>query len=120
MTRRKNPKEKIPPLSPSEAAELSRIVDSAALHYTGNVDELWGAVGMLMLGRLYGWRVLYIVHSKRTIKKYEEILGITVREFFRETGPLTERSRGYMVAQALGNFWRVVSGDLKVERRRDL
>lgn len=33
-----------------------------------------------MVGFHFGWKVLYLVHSKRTIKKYEAMLGIKVTE----------------------------------------
>ena len=50
----------------------------------------------------------------------EEILGISVREFFPEEGPIAMRSLGYSIATELGNFWKVLSGDIPVEDRREL
>jgi hypothetical protein len=109
-----------PPLAASEAKRLSDLVDDAVRRFRGNVDELEAAIGMLMIGRHVGWRVLLVIHSKRTIKKYEEILGISVREEFPEEGPDWDRSIGYRLAKTLSNFWKVVSGEEKVEDRRVL
>ena len=120
MTRSKTPEEILPPVSRDEALALVNLAEEAMLRYEGGADELQSALGMLIMGRRYGWRVLVLIHNKRTIRKYEEILGIDVREFFPPTGPLTRRSIGYKLTEALGNFWKAVSGDLKVEGRREL
>jgi hypothetical protein len=105
---------------PERAEQLVRIANDALNRFSGTADELEKALGMLMLGDYMGWRVLVIIHNKRTIRKYEEILGISVREFFPEEGPVAMRSLGYSIATELGNFWKVVSGDISVEDRREL
>ena len=62
---------------------MSDLFDRAAANFTGGADELESAIGMYVLGRHFGWRVLYIIHSKKTVAKYEQILDIEVRkEFF--------------------------------------
>lgn len=103
-----------------ETADLERIEKEAIANFRGTVDELESALGMLRLGHHLGWRVLVLIHNKRTLKKYEEILEINVREFFPEEGPSAHRSIGYKFAKKLGNFWKAVSGDLKVEHRREI
>lgn len=110
----------VPPLSPEDAQKLSKIVDQAATEFSGQFDELESALGMLMVGRLVGWKVLVLIHNKRTIRNYEKILGINIREFFPETGPLSDKSIAYVVADKLGNFWKAVSGEFKIENRREL
>ena len=110
-----------PPALPIEDAEkLVRNIDLLAHKFEGQLDELESAVGMLMMGRLFGWKVLVLIHNKRTIRKYEEILGISVRDAFPEEGPLAYKSMGLDLAKKLGNFWKAVSGDVKVEHRREL
>lgn len=100
--------------------ELVRIAQVASHKFAGQIDELQKAIGMLMTGDLFGWRVLVLVHNKRTIRKYEEILGIEVKEFFPEEGPYTHRSIGYSVATKVGNFWKAVSGDIPIDNRREI
>lgn len=106
-----------PPLTPEEAQRMSEIFDQAVHNFRGTIDELESAMGLFVMGRHMGWKVLYIVHSKKTIKKYEEILGISVREEFPEEGPEAHRSMGYSIAKTFSNFWKVVSGEEKVDRR---
>lgn len=103
-------------LAPYDAAQVERfakIEREAFAKYTGTFDELEAAIGMLHLGMHLGWKPLVMIHNKRTIRKYEEILGIDIREEFPEEGPSAERSRGYRIAKRLGNFWKAVSGELK-------
>lgn len=106
------------------AEELQMIAREAFARFTGQFDELEAALGMLHLGDHTGWKPLVLIHNKRTIRKYEEILGIEIREFFPEEGPSAERSLGYKVAKKIGNFWKAVSGDIKSdelkEQRREI
>jgi hypothetical protein len=111
---------RIPPVSADEALALQDIVEKATRNFNGQFDELENALGMLMIGRLVGWKLLVFIHNKRTIRKYEEILGINVREAFPEEGPLAVKSPAYAVVKDLGNFWKAVSGSVKVEDRRAL
>lgn len=109
-----------PPLSAEDAKQISDVIDAAIRGFHGDVDELERAIGMYMLGRHIGWRPLVLIHNKRTIRKYEEILGISVREAFPEEGPDCDRSMGYKIAKKLSNFWKAVSGEEKIDNRREL
>ena len=77
------------------------------------IDELESALGMYMLARHFGWKVLYLVHSRKTIKKYEEILGIKLSDHFDPLGPDADRTNAKKVIDAVTNFWRLVSGEEK-------
>ena len=57
--------------------------------------------------------MLYFVHSKKTIRKYEEILGIKLSDSFDEFGKDAERTNAYKIIQTVSNFWKLVSGDEK-------
>lgn len=93
--------------------ELHEIERQAIANFTGQFDELEAALGMLHLGDHIGWKPLVLIHNKRTIRKYEDILGISIREFFPEEGPSAHRSMGYTIAKKIGNFWKAVSGEIK-------
>lgn len=101
---------------------MSDLFDRALSNFKGGADELESAIGMYVLGRHLGWKPLYIIHSKKTVAKYEQILGIDVRETFPEEGPAVERSHGYRVAKTFTNFWKVVSGEERIDRadRREM
>lgn len=111
---------RIPPMAEAEAGELVTRLDERASSFAGQYGELESAVGMQYLGRLFGWKVLMLVHNKRTIRKYEEILGIDIQKEFPAIGPLVSKSVGYSVVEKLGAFWKAVSGDVPVERKREI
>lgn len=107
-------------LSNEQKTNLERIEERSFIHFTGQLDELESAIGMLRMGHHLGWKVLYMIHSKKTIRKYEEILDIKVRELFPERGPSAGRSIGLRFAEGFSNFWKVVSGEVKIVNRREI
>lgn len=107
-------------ITPERSAELEVIERQAIAGHFGDISELSKAIGLLHIGDHFGWRVLVLIHNKRTIRKYEAMLGISVREFFPEEGDSSHRSIGLKAAKALGNFWKVVSGETKVEDKAKL
>ena len=90
------------------------MLDEVIRKFSGPLDELESAIGMYMIGRHFGWKILHMIHTKSTIRKYEEILGVKIAEVFDPFGPDAERSNAYTVLQKVSSFWRVVSGDEKV------
>ena len=114
----RTPTTKLRPATPEEAQRLVRVVERAIDNFSGNLDELEDAIGMYMIGSHFGWKVLVLIHNKRTIRKYEEILGIGIREEFPAEAPISERSNGYRLVKKLNIFWKAVSGDKSVPGRR--
>ena len=107
------PLSKTPATTSAEIQERYAVMDRAIRQGGFQIDELESALGMYMVGFHYGWRILYLVHTKKTIRKYETLLGIKVAEAFPEYGPDVERTNAHKVLQVASNFWKVVSGDEK-------
>lgn len=107
-------------LNEDQRSQLIEIELNAIAGFTGQLDELESALGMLMMGHHFGWKVLYLIHSKKTIRKYEDILGIKIRDIFPETGPSSDRSVGLALAMKASNFWKVVSGEDKIDNLRKI
>ena len=106
-------KRKTPAPTDAEAIVRYRLMDYAAREFSGQLDELESAIGMYVLGHHFGWKVLHLIHSKRTIKKYEDILRIRVTEAFDAVGPDADRARAYQIIVKASNFWKAVSGEEK-------
>jgi hypothetical protein len=104
---------KLATLTDEQVLLLHKIEKEALARFSGSIEEYEAAVGMLHLGHHVGWKPLVLIHNKRTIRKYEEILDINIRDLFPEEGPSADRSMGYVIAKKLGNFWKAVSGELK-------
>lgn len=111
---------KLRPLSLETLQQLQEIELEAIARFSGMGDELESALGFLRLGLQIGWKPLALIHSKSTFRKYEQILGVHARELFPEITPASDRSRGYVIAKKLSNFWKVVSGEVKIESRREI
>ena len=112
---------KTPQATSDEALQRYAVMDKAIRNGDFQIDELESALGMYMVGFHFGWRVLYLVHTKKTIRKYETLLNIKVAETFPEYGRDADRTNAYKVIQAANSFWKLVSGDekptLKVDKR---
>jgi hypothetical protein len=111
---------KLKPLSVEKLKQLQEIELNAIARFSGQIDELETALGFLRMGFQFGWKPLAIVHSKKTFKKYEDILGINAREFFPEETIASDRSNGYSIAKKLSKFWKIVNGEERVEHKREL
>ncbi|ATE61435.1 hypothetical protein CCZ27_17070 [Thauera sinica] len=93
--------------------EILEVVDRAINDFTGNLNDLGSAIGMLMLGRRYGWRVVLLIHSPSTVRKYVKILGLrNLRDALPEVGELAHRSNAWKLIDGTANFWKVVRGQI--------
>jgi hypothetical protein len=101
-------------LTPKEQTEYFELVHRAIYDFSGPIDQLESAIGFLYVGKYFGWKTLYIIHSKATVAKYEAILGIDVREHFPETNDHSPRSNGFRLLKNIKNYWNVIRGDEKL------
>lgn len=89
--------------------ETLRCVDNAVDRFYGDLDELERAIGMVMVGRHYGWRVLLLAHSPKTVRDRCRLLGLdSIRTATPELGVLAHRS--VALSRVLGtiHYWQAV------------
>ena len=91
--------------------ELIQIWDEAFKTFRGNSEKLKNAYGMLMLARTLGWKPTYLMHSRSTIKEYEKILNVSIKDRFPPTTELSDRSVAWTIVSKLSNFWKAVKGE---------
>jgi hypothetical protein len=96
---------------PAEPVDLVAWIDALIVSYSGPVDELESAIGMVIVGRQLGWKALRLIHTAKTVAKYEAILGVRIRDVFLPEGAGASRSPAVRAARHHGNFWKVVSQD---------
>jgi hypothetical protein len=94
------------------------IVKKALDEYSGDFTVLESAIGAYFLGMMIGWKPLVIVHSPKTIKRYEKILNISFKDAMPIENGLSDRSNGYSFAIKLSNFWAATTGNASVEGRK--
>jgi hypothetical protein len=88
---------------------LLEILNTAQEQYEGDCTVLESAMGALVWGRIVGWHGLRVIHSSRTFKRYEEILGIEFREVLPEQTEQSERLNGIRLAKKFKKFWQAIS-----------
>ena len=106
-------------LSPEQTARMIEVFQGAIKRFSGSFDDLEAALGMYVLGLYLGWKVLALMHTKKTISKYEAILDIEIRDEFNERGSESDRSVALEVADKFSNFWKLVSGELNLGLSRE-
>ena len=109
---------KLKPLPAEKLKQLQEIELKAIAKYQGNLDELESALGFLKMGFHFGWKPMAIIHSKKTFKKYEHILGIDAHETFPDETPSSMRNYGFALSVKLSNFWKIVNGEVSVKDKR--
>jgi hypothetical protein len=106
-------------LNSIEFPDFSLKIKKAFTEYSGDFTVFESAIGALFLGVMIGWRPLLIIHSPKTIKRYEKILDVDFKKILPETiDSLSERSRGYQIVAALDKFWPAVTGNVPVDGRK--
>jgi len=100
--------------------ETMEQLDKAMKEYKGNGITLESALGAVLIGQVYGWRVLKMMHNPTTYAKYEKILGIKYRDICKEETQYTKRNAGMKVAAKLKIFWEIVKGQHKVKDKGHL
>ena len=95
--------------------ELVPYFDKVIEKYKGYAPTLENAMGAYLIGRRVGWKVLYLIHDKKTIRKFEEILDVKFRDEFEDYEDLSHKSVAYWLVQKASNFWKAVSGEQKVK-----
>lgn len=99
------------------AGQLTSHVDLVMKNFKGDIVELSNAIGALNVGRFYGWRVLRIVISNASYRKYQRILGLEFKNVLPETTPYSEKSAGYNIVVNAGKFWDAVNGVFKMDSK---
>ena len=81
----------------------------AISRYQGEAQILEGAIGSFVLGAMCGWRALHVLHSRKTLRTYQEILGVRFADVFPRDGYDAARLERADVLQR-PNFWKVING----------
>ena len=104
-------KAKTAPLLPPETAHH---VAALLPEWRGYCPDLSEALGALVFGQAYGWKGLYMIHSRTKVRAMEATLGLNFREILPERTALTSKIIGIRVADEIGRFWAVVKGEVPV------
>jgi hypothetical protein len=91
--------------------DLLAHIDGRVERFKGDLTQLERAVGTLIVGRQFGWKILLLAHDRKTVAKYGEILALDFKKELPEVGALAHRSVGWAAAQKVASFWKAVKGE---------
>jgi hypothetical protein len=91
--------------------EMIKKIDDVSANYTGYLDDLTQIVGMVVIGRRYGWRVIRLVNSRRHWALACKHFG-DLKILLPERGDLTRKSIGLAIIDAIGGYWDIIRGSV--------
>lgn len=94
--------------------------DKSIKDFRGQMPSLESAIGAYIVGQKIGWKPLLLIHDKKTIAKYERILGIHFRDELPEVGVLAKKSIAWVSVQKVSNYWKAVKGEITGIRSPDM
>jgi len=100
---------------------INEIVEAASKKYVGDMGVLESAIGALVMGQFFGWRVLRILHSSSTYARYQRILGVRFMDVCPDHTKLSRRNNGYRWVEDFGSYWKAINeGLVPAELRSNL
>ena len=93
--------------------ELLNQIDQVSGEFKGQLDDLYKIVGMIVMGRLFGWRVVRLVSTRGLWAQANKYFG-DVKKFMPERGKYAHKSVGLKIVDELGEFRNVVNGLINV------
>ena len=93
--------------------ELIKVIEKASTEYSGDLTILESAIGALIIGRTYGWKVLRLMHGGSAYARYQRILQIKFRDTCPERTELSKKSVSLKIVDEVKDFWGVADGVLR-------
>jgi hypothetical protein len=87
--------------------ELDKKLEKRMAEFKGFGNHLGSAIGALAIGKVYGWRVVMMIYSIKTVGKFNKILGVRIQDVCPEETKISYRSWGFRISKKVGAFWKV-------------
>ena len=91
--------------------ELIIKIEEVTKNFSGQLDQLYEAIGMIVTGRLMGWRVMRLVSSRRCWMMAAKLFG-DPKLLMPERGQYYEKSVGLKIIDTAGEYWDVINGNV--------
>jgi hypothetical protein len=89
--------------------QLDRHIDEVCEQFKGQIPDLYQMVGILVVGRLFGWRVVRLTCSSRIWSQTIKWFG-DPKELMPERGRLAYKSAGLAFIDKAGGYWDFIKG----------
>lgn len=95
--------------------ELTAQIERACSEYSGQMDDLYQSIGVLVAGQLFGWRVMRLTAQRQNWRVATQLFG-DLKELMPERGVYYRRSVGLSIADNLDEYWNIVKGLVKLPK----
>lgn len=89
--------------------QLNERIEQVCESFQGQIPDLFQMVGIVIVGRLFGWRVVRLVVSRRMWTMVTHVFG-DPKLWMPERGRLAYKSVGLKVTDTLGVYWDFIRG----------
>jgi hypothetical protein len=90
--------------------EMKAKIESVCENYHGQFPDLFQMIGIVVVGRLFGWRVVRLVVSLRMWRLLNKWFG-DPKQWMDPDGPLAYKSVGLKIVDQIGDYWGVIRGE---------
>lgn len=99
--------------------EILKRIKLVSIDFKGQIDDLYTIVGMLVVGRLFGWRVIRLVSRRSHWALLNKLFG-DPKLLMDTKGALYHKSVGMRFVDSAGFYWDYVKGykPISVNERR--
>lgn len=94
--------------------ELYKRIDEVAKEFHGQFPNLYQIFGVVVVGRLFGWRVVRLTVSGSTWAAVTKWFG-DPKQWMPERGRLAYKSVGLKLVDGVGDYWGFIKGHVARE-----
>jgi hypothetical protein len=90
--------------------QLNQRIDEVCKDFKGQIPDLYQMVGIVIVGRLFGWKVVRLTVSRRMWMMVSRTFG-DPKEWMPERGTLAYKSLGLKTIDKIGDYWDFIKGN---------
>ena len=94
--------------------EFNQKIETVCSGFSGQLDDLYAVVGMMVVGRHYGWKVMRLVSRRGHWAMATELFG-DPKLLMLERGRFWEKSVGLKFVDSVGDYWAFIRGHKSID-----
>lgn len=95
--------------------ELNAKIIQVCDDFIGQLDDLYAVVGMIVVGRRYGWRVMRLISPRRHWTLASNLFG-DPKYLMPKKGDCYSKSLGCRIIDETGKYWEYIRGHMPLSQ----